>query len=324
VTVMMIAIEYANVLSRGTFEGVLRGSPATQYVAAVLLGALPGCLGAFTVVALYSHRVVTLGALVATMIATSGDEAFVMLAMFPGTAAWLMLGLALIGLATAPIVDRLAGSARYAPESCGRLTVHPAECECLPRGLLVGQWRRPSGARVLLTLGLGGYVLWVGVGGGALPSSWTWVRVTLLLTGLFGTFVVVTVPDHFLRDHLWAHVVVRHVPQIFAWTTAVLVAVAVLGAVSNLETLVRDNPWKMLAGAGLLGLIPQSGPHLVFVTLYAGSGLPVSILAASSIVQDGHGMLPLLAQSPRDFVRVKLINLGIGLAVGAALLSLGL
>ena len=81
VAVMMMAVEYLNVLTRGTLEGALRGSPALQYLAAALLGATPGCLGAFTVVALYSHRVVTVGALVATMIATSGDEAFVMLGL---------------------------------------------------------------------------------------------------------------------------------------------------------------------------------------------------------------------------------------------------
>jgi hypothetical protein len=45
-----------------------------QYLIAAALGAIPGCLGAYAVVALYAHRKVTLGALVATMIATSGDE----------------------------------------------------------------------------------------------------------------------------------------------------------------------------------------------------------------------------------------------------------
>ena len=112
VAVMMMAVEYLNVLTRGTLERALRGSPALQYLAAALLGATPGCLGAFTVVALYSHRVVTVGALVAAMIATSGDEAFVMLGLFPGRALLLMVGLAAVGFAVAPLVDRLAGEGR--------------------------------------------------------------------------------------------------------------------------------------------------------------------------------------------------------------------
>jgi len=41
---------------------------------------------AFTVVSLHTHRMVGLPALVAVMIATSGDEAFVMFALFPDKA----------------------------------------------------------------------------------------------------------------------------------------------------------------------------------------------------------------------------------------------
>ena len=87
--------------------------------------------------------------------------------------------------------------------------------------------------------------------------------------------------------------------------------------------LVRDNAWTLLIAAALVGLIPESGPHLVFVTLYAGGRIPLSVLVTNSIVQDGHGMLPLLAHSRRDFLRVKTLNLVLGLAVGVAMLALG-
>jgi hypothetical protein len=323
VAVMMIGVEYLNVLTRGTFESALAGSALMQYVGAVILGAIPGCLGAFTVVALYSHRVVSLGALVGAMIATSGDEAFVMLAVVPRAALGLTLGLAAVGLLVAPLVDRLAGQARFAPESCTRMTIHAEECRCFPREALVDQWRHPTRSRVLLSLGIGGYTLWVLLGGSGLPEAWNWIRLTLLLVGLFGVFVVGTVPDHFLQEHLWRHVAVRHVPRLFAWTAAVLVGLAVLAQFTDLDMLMRENPWTLLMAAGLLGLIPESGPHLVFVTLYAGGGIPISILVTSSIVQDGHGMLPLLAHSRKDFLRVKALNLVVGLAVGGAMLAFG-
>jgi len=323
VTVMMIAVEYLNVLTHGTFESALRGSPIVQYGAAVTLGAIPGCLGAFTVVALYSHRVVSLGALVGAMIATSGDEAFVMLALFPRTALVLTVGLAALGFLVAPLVDRVAGDVRFASDSCVRLTVHREECRCFPREALIRQWRSPTRSRVLMSLGMGGYSVWVVLGGSGLFEAWDWVRLTLLLVGGFGTFVVATVPDHFLEEHLWRHVAVRHVPRIFAWTAAVLIAVALLEQFTDLGALVRDNHWAMLMIAALVGIIPESGPHLVFVTMFFEGAIPASVLVTSSIVQDGHGMLPLLAHSRRDFVRVKLVNLAVGLVVGAALLALG-
>jgi hypothetical protein len=86
---------------------------------------------------------------------------------------------------------------------------------------------------------------------------------------------------------------------------------------------VERGKWIVLAVACLIGLIPESGPHLVFVMLFARGEIPFSILLASSIVQDGHGMLPMLAQSRRTFVTVKAINFVVGLAVGAAALAFG-
>jgi hypothetical protein len=75
----------------------------------------------------------------------------------------------------------------------------------------------------------------------------------------------------------------------------------------------------MLAAA-LLGIIPESGPHLIFVNLFDQGHISFTVLLVSSIVQDGHGMLPLLSVSRRSFVMVKLFNLAVGLVVGAAIL----
>ncbi|MCK4348834.1 MAG: hypothetical protein KAW47_09485, partial [Thermoplasmatales archaeon] len=52
--------------------------------------------------------------------------------------------------------------------------------------------------------------------------------------------------------------------------------------------------WVLLI-ASLIAIIPEFGPHLVFVTMFAKGLIPFSVLLASSIVQDGHGMLPLLS-----------------------------
>ncbi len=80
VFVMMLVIEYINVLTSGVWQQRLSASRWGQYFFAAIMGVTPGCLGAFIVVAMYSHRMVTLGAVVSAMIATSGDESFVMLA----------------------------------------------------------------------------------------------------------------------------------------------------------------------------------------------------------------------------------------------------
>ncbi|UCC48572.1 MAG: arsenic efflux protein [Gemmatimonadota bacterium] len=323
VAMMMITVEYLSVLSRGAFQNALFGSRWLQYLAAVVLGAIPGCLGPFTVVALYAHRVVPIGAVVGAMIATSGDESFVMFSLFPGTALLLTLGLAALGLVVGPLVDLFLRDLSVR-EPCPELVIHEEEgCRCFPGREIVEQWRRLSRARGVLTTAIAIYLAAVGVGLLG-PPEWNWVRVTLSLVGLFGGFVVSTVPDHFLADHLWKHIAVRHVPRVFAWTLGVLVGVAILSQFVDLVSVVRENPWTILGLAVLLGLIPESGPHLIFVTLFSQGAIPFSVLGANSIVQDGHGMLPLLAESRRDFLLVKAVKLVVGLGLGAAVLWGGL
>jgi hypothetical protein len=126
--------------------------------------------------------------------------------------------------------------------------------------------------------------------------------------------IVATVPDHFLEEHLWKHVVRGHVPRIFLWTFGSLLVLHLVVDRWQFDDVIRDSKWLVLVLASLLGLIPESGPHLIFVTMFAKGVVPLSVLLASSIVQDGHGMLPMLAHSRRAFIVIKLINLAVGLA----------
>ena len=89
VMVMMLLIEYINVVSRGKWSRTLQGLRHRQVLVCAFLGLVPGCLGGFVVVSLFTHGIVNFGALVACMIATFGDEAFIMFAMIPRTAAVL-------------------------------------------------------------------------------------------------------------------------------------------------------------------------------------------------------------------------------------------
>jgi hypothetical protein len=54
----------------------------------------------------------------------------------------------------------------------------------------------------------------------------------------------------------------------------------------------------------------------VFVMMFAQGLIPFSVLLASSIVQDGHGMLPLLSYSVKDSILIKLFNLAFGTIIG--------
>jgi hypothetical protein len=59
----------------------------------------------------------------------------------------------------------------------------------------------------------------------------------------------------------------------------------------DIRVWIQENLFLVLVIAILVGIIPESGPHLIFVTLFAQGTLPFAILLANSIVQDGHGTL---------------------------------
>jgi hypothetical protein len=324
VFVMMLAIEYLNVQTKGNWQNSLQKSRWLQYLLSAFLGATPGCLGAFTVVALYTHNIVSFGALVTVMIATSGDEAYVMLSLFPGKTLLLTAILFLVGIVVGFLSDTL-----FKPESKiikkvrKHLEVHEEdECVCYPKGEILRQLKSLTLQRglfmIVLALFIGGLVAnQLG------PREWNWIKITFLIGSLTALFIVITVPEHFLEEHLWEHIVKVHVPRVFLWTFGALLLMHILLDYLELGTWIQANYLTVMAIACLVGLIPESGPHMIFVTLFAEGAIPFGVLLASSIVQDGHGMLPLLAESKRSFVFVKVINLAVGLLAGLACYGAG-
>jgi hypothetical protein len=324
VFVMMLLIEYLNIQTRGKLSQRLVKSRWGGYFLAAFLGAVPGCLGAFTVVSLYAHRVLSLGALVTAMIATSGDEAFVMFSMFPVKAAWLTLILVIVSLVVGFLTDLLFPRPERLLTTDHDLEVHENEvCACLEWSRIRRQLLQGISFPRALLVGIVGLFLVSLLFGIVGPPRWNWIKSTLVLSSAFALFVVVTVPEHFLEEHLWEHVLKKHLLRVFFWTLGALLVIELLNHFLDLESWVRSNHLVVLLLAVAVGIIPESGPHLIFVTMFAAGTLPFSILLASSVVQDGHGMLPMLAVSKRGFLWVKGINILVGLLVGLVGLALG-
>ena len=105
VTIMMVVVEYFNVLSSGRWQRLLSQQHRSQHLYAALLGAVPGCLGAFAITAMYSHGIVTLGVLVTTMIATTGDASFVILTVVPRQALLIFAILLLVSVGVGLLID---------------------------------------------------------------------------------------------------------------------------------------------------------------------------------------------------------------------------
>jgi hypothetical protein len=328
VFMMMVIVEYINILWRGRLNERALPGPLRKSTLASFFGAMPGCLGAYTNVTLYEHGVLSLGALLAGMIATSGDEAFVMLSMFPGKFAILTGILFVVGLLIGVAADKLLPSRliKYNGPHCHELVVHEKVDQrplARPWDRLVENLSQGSLARWAILVVILTYALLVAsriIG----ADEEAGLRAVILVAAAACVWITLFGTDHFLKDHVWGHVITKHVPRIFLWTFGVLFIFSVLSDYIDIPMVVRENKYLMLVAAGVIGIIPQSGPHLIFVTLFADGILPFSVLLTSSIVQDGHGMLPLLAFSRRDFVLLKAIKIMIGLAIGMGAMLCGL
>ena len=260
VFLMMIVIDFVDVKTRGRLKEFVKGNIWRQYTTASFLGATPGCLGAFMNVTLYIHGFLTFGAIVAGMIATSGDEAFVMLAQFPEQALILFAILFVIAIPIGWLTDRVAKLFHIIP--CKDCDLHKIHLEEKERG-------------------------------------------------------------HYLKEHIWNHIIKRHIWKVFLWTFFALLIVQLGLKYWELESFVKEYMGLVLLISVLIGIIPESGPHLIIVMMFANGLIPFSVLLASSIAQDGHGMLPLLSYTIRDTMLIKIFKIGAALLVGGLFYLVG-
>lgn len=339
VVVMMMMIESLNIESRGGLFGGLRKSRVGQVLCAALLGSVPGCMGGFAVVSLYTHGLMTFGALVAMMIATAGDESFVMLAMIPKDAVWIFALTFGIAVVAGIIIDKVYK--KPLPSHCGEeFKVHEADCcehehdhnhdsECEHEH---HHGRHFTWKRALMFVGVGLFLAALGFGfleheheegmaevaatGGINLLSEDWMNVMFAFLGILVLGVLVFASDHFVEEHLWRHIIVKHLPTMFAWTFGVIFVLSLALNYLDIEGWIGSNTVLMVLLAAAVGMIPESGPHLVFVTLYASGVVPLPVLLASCVAQDGHAGIPLLAESKRSFIFAKLINCALAIVVG--------
>lgn len=325
VFVMMLVVDILDMLTEKRLTSAIKGGIWRQYTIASFLGTTPGCLGSFMNISLYIHGMLSFGALVGGMVATSGDGAFVMLAEFPETALLLFGLLFLMAIPSAWISDKVAAWANIIPcESCELHEYHPErEIYHLDHRIILENLTKFSFQRhillLLFTISLLAIIFSI-VG----PHTWGWKRVTLLVLLSFGWLIILIISDHYLKEHIWSHIVKRHIWKVFLWTFFALLVVHMGLDHWSLESFVKENILWMLFFSALVGIIPESGPHLIFVMLYAEGLIPFSVLLTSSFVQDGHGMLPLLSYTIKDSILIKLFNLVLGLVAGLILYSMGL
>lgn len=290
-----------------------------QVPLAALLGVTPGCGGAVMVVAAYASGKVGFGALVAALIATMGDAAFLLLATKPEAAAVLLpvqfASAVLFGWA----IDRFL-KVDYRP-------VDGAACKMAP---LIGTLRwRDLGYVALLApalaigiAGIAGHDLTHLFGVPAEPVALAGMGLGLLIWAVSPIKAMTNAADNPVtraaEETAFISVWVLGAFLIYAWAEAFagLDITAALAGVAVFLPLI----------AALIGLIPGCGPQIVVATLYIHGAVPFSALVANAVSNDGDALFPAIALAPKAAIMATVWSLipALVLAYGFHFLAPGL
>ena len=271
VLVLMAVVESINITSSGRLFKKLHGRPVAEVALASLLGAIPGCAGGFVVVSMFTHRLLSFGALMAGMVATFGDEALFLAAQSPKQALILTGILFVLGFVVGLVLLKIPENKLITFEDHD-FVLHE-EHEHTHTDPENHHWRE----RIV----------------------------------------------HFLREHVWEHVIKQHALTLFLYAFGTLLVLGVLNHFVDLQSIMENNTWTkwvLLLMAVGVGILPVSGPHLIFVMLFLQGNIPFAILLANSIAQNGHAGIPLMAQSKRNFFIMKGITMVLGLIIGGIFL----
>ena len=129
---------------------------------------------------------------------------------------------------------------------------------------------------------------------------------------------------HFLKEHVSKHIIKRHVPKLFLWLFSTMLATDFLMVTFDVEKIIPQNKLLLIILAALIGIVPESGPHLAFTILFSKGLIPFSVLLVNTISQDGHGLLPLISYSVKDTFYVQIFTTLVALIVGIVLFLFGL
>jgi len=263
---LMIVIEILVLKFKSYMFKFMKKNNSVKYIISSFFGIIPGCVGTFAMDSLYMSGLLTFGGIISVMVATSGDEAFIMLGMVAkgdislNSLLLLISSLFIIGIFAGILSDIIKN--KFKMKTCEKCRIINHEKEELKF-------------------------------------------------------------KHFIKEHLYNHILKKHIWKIFIWIFLAIYLISLLDQSFSLE-FNNYSLFVMLIIASLIGILPISGPNAFLLVMFSKGYIPFSILLANSIIQDGHGLLPIMGYSINDSIKIKVFNFILGLGIGILLLSMGL
>ena len=284
---------------------LLSRSGKWQVPLAAALGALPGCGGAIIVVTNYVSGRLSFGAVMATLTATMGDAAFLLIAKEPVTGLIVMAVGLIVGTVSGYIVDFIHGVDFLRPNpSQDQLDDVDQQRPQAPR-LMNRLWLIALVPGVVFGL-LGAFQIDLDT---KLATSLIAEPVTIFgfLAGClcFGMWLLPQfIKAQDAKKSGTPSVIDQTITDTNFVTGWVIIAflifeVSIFATGYELATLFEGLALWVPLMAVLIGLLPGCGPQILVTTLYLSGVVPLSAQIGNAISNDGDALFPALALAPK-------------------------
>ena len=284
---------------------LLHNRPKLEVFVSSALGSLPGCGGAIIVLTQYSRGKISFGSVVATLTATMGDAAFLLLAKDPKIGFLIMIIGFLVGFVSGILVNKIHGKSFMKINGCDIIRLN-----C-----------KPSNYKASKTLDI----------------FWVILLIPGIILGVLSAFQI-NLEEYFANDIIenpitffgffagslclimWIipvisglkyspsksdeNVIRRTVADSNFITTWVILAFLAyeltvhLGNI-NLEAIFQSYFILIPLIGILIGFLPGCGPQILVTTLYLNGIIPLSAQIGNAISNDGDALFPAIALHPK-------------------------
>jgi len=284
---------------------LLHNRPKLEVFVSSALGSLPGCGGAIIVLTQYSRGKISFGSVVATLTATMGDAAFLLLAKDPKIGFLIMITGFLVGFVSGILVNKIHGKSFMKINGCDIIRLN-----C-----------KPSNYKASKTLDI----------------FWVILLIPGIILGVLSAFQI-NLEEYFVNDIIenpitffgffagslclimWIipvisglkyspsksdeNVIRRTVADSNFITTWVILAFLAyeltvhLGNI-NLEAIFQSYFILIPLIGILIGFLPGCGPQILVTTLYLNGIIPLSAQIGNAISNDGDALFPAIALHPK-------------------------
>ena len=308
---------------------VLAGAGRLQVPLAAALGALPGCGGAIIVVTRYVSGKLSFGSVLATLTATMGDAAFLLIAKEPTTGLFIIILGFSVGMATGLFVDWLHGPDFMRPKSkdvplFDETSETPDENSDLSSKLLDKFWMILILPGIVMGFALAFQIEideLISIGGIESPATlWGFVGGLLCLTMWALPRLIPVLPMNSVSHSGVIRRTISDTNFVTSWVifAFLLFELTVHFFQFDLSSVFSSVAFLTPLIAVLIGFLPGCGPQILVTTMYLSGLIPLSAQIGNAISNDGDALFPAIAMAPRAAIVATIYS-----ALPALLLAYG-